>query len=102
MTGGIGRANLSHFYQHNFIFNNSADTELELISRTKGIDRIVDEFIFKFTHDQMIDWMYVDLPFFPFLSGYLGFKPESPTDCFAGCLACLLRTRKLKFLSQPW
>lgn len=57
MTGGIGRTKLSHFYQHNFIFNNSADTELELISRTMGIDRIVDEFIFKFTHDQMIDWM---------------------------------------------
>lgn len=64
MTGGIGRVALSHFYQHNFIFNNSADTELELISRTKGIDRIIDEFIFKFTHDQMIDWMYVDLLFF--------------------------------------
>lgn len=61
MTGGIGREALSHFYQHNFIFNNSADTELELISRTKGIDRIIDEFIFKFTHDQMIDWMYVNL-----------------------------------------
>lgn len=57
MTGGIGRTNLSHFYQHNFIFNNSADSELELTSRTTGIDRIVDEFIFKFTHDQMIDWM---------------------------------------------
>ncbi|KAL1852097.1 hypothetical protein Daus18300_012309 [Diaporthe australafricana] len=62
MTGGIGRANLSHFYQHNFIFNNSADTELELISRTKGIDRIIDEFIFKFTHDQMIDWMLPGVP----------------------------------------
>lgn len=61
MTGGIGRKALSHFYQHNFIFNNSADTELELISRTRGIDRIIDEFIFKFTHDQMIDWMCVDL-----------------------------------------
>lgn len=50
---------LSSFYQHNFIFNNSADTELELISRTLGIDRIIDEFIFKFTHDQMLDWLYV-------------------------------------------
>lgn len=59
MTGGIGRTKLSHFYRHNFIFNNSADTELELISRIMGIDRIVDEFIFKFTHDQMIDWYAV-------------------------------------------
>lgn len=57
MTGGIGRTNLSHFYQHSFIFQNSADSELELISRTTGIDRVVDEFIFKFTHDAVIDWM---------------------------------------------
>ncbi|KAJ4395877.1 hypothetical protein N0V93_000091 [Gnomoniopsis smithogilvyi] len=62
MTGGIGRVKLSHFYQHNFIFNNSADTELELISRTMGIDRIVDEFIFKFTHDQYIDWILPGVP----------------------------------------
>ncbi len=57
MTGGIGRDHLSAFYRDNFIFNNSADTELELISRTVGIDRVIDEFIFKFTHDQEIDWL---------------------------------------------
>lgn len=57
MTGGIGRERLSTFYRSHFIFNNSADTELELISRTIGIDRVIDEFIFKFTHDQEIDWM---------------------------------------------
>ncbi|KAJ0120226.1 lea domain protein [Diaporthe amygdali] len=62
MTGGIGRAKLSHFYQHNFIFNNSADSELELTSRTVGIDRVIDEFIFKFTHDQMIDWILPGVP----------------------------------------
>lgn len=57
MTGGIGRAKLSHFYQHSFIHSNAADTALELTSRTLGIDRVVDEFIFTFTHDQRIDWM---------------------------------------------
>ncbi|KAM5341245.1 hypothetical protein ACJ41O_015354 [Fusarium nematophilum] len=57
LTGGIGRDKLSHFYRHNFIFNNSADTDLELISRTVGIDRVIDEFIFKFTHDREVDWM---------------------------------------------
>ncbi|ROV95727.1 hypothetical protein VMCG_07623 [Cytospora schulzeri] len=62
MTGGIGRTKLSHFYQHNFIFNNSADAELELISRIIGIDRVVDEFIFKFTHDQVIDWILPGIP----------------------------------------
>lgn len=57
MTGGIGRDRLSTFYRDNFIFNNSADTELDLLSRTIGIDRVVDEFIFKFTHDQELDWL---------------------------------------------
>lgn len=59
LTGGIGRDNLTNFYRHNFIFNNSADTNLELISRSIAIDRIIDEFIFKFTHDREIDWLYV-------------------------------------------
>lgn len=57
MTGGIGRTELSRFYQHNFIFSNAADAELELISRTVGVDRVVDEFIFNFTHDKVMDWM---------------------------------------------
>ena len=55
MTGGVGRAKLSQFYRGHFIFNNSNDTELELISRTIGIDRVIDEFIFKFTHDKELD-----------------------------------------------
>lgn len=62
MTGGIGRDSLTHFYAHNFIFNNSADTELELLSRTTGIDRIVDEFLFKFTHDRELDWLLPGVP----------------------------------------
>lgn len=57
MTGEIGREKLTWFYQYNFIHNNPDDTELQLVSRTLGIDRVVDEFIFKFTHDRVIDWM---------------------------------------------
>ncbi|KAI8210333.1 hypothetical protein K4K52_012382 [Colletotrichum sp. SAR 10_76] len=72
LTGGIGRAPLTQFYRNNFIFSNSDDTELELISRTIGIDRIVDEFIYKFTHNKIVDWLvpgipptfkYVEVPF---------------------------------------
>lgn len=59
MTGGVGRDRLANFYRDHFIFNNSADTVLELISRTIGIDRVVDEFIYKFTHDQEVDWLQV-------------------------------------------
>ena len=65
LTGGVGRSNLSVFYRNNFIFNNSADTDLELVSRTIGIDRVIDEFIFKFTHDRELDWLYVPPSTFP-------------------------------------
>ncbi|KAK1657453.1 hypothetical protein BDP55DRAFT_761651 [Colletotrichum godetiae] len=62
LTGGIGRGPLTQFYRNNFIFNNSQDTELELISRTLGIDRVVDEFIYKFTHDTVVDWLVPGIP----------------------------------------
>ncbi|KAJ5559706.1 hypothetical protein N7513_002105 [Penicillium frequentans] len=57
LTGGIGRKELSEFYRDHFIWKNPKNTTLELISRTIGIDRIVDEFIFKFTHDTEVDWL---------------------------------------------
>lgn len=57
MTGGIGRESLSKFYRYHFIWSNPEDTNLELVSRTIGIDRIVDEFIFSFTHEKEIDWL---------------------------------------------
>ncbi|KAH6665667.1 carboxymethylenebutenolidase [Halenospora varia] len=62
MTGGIGRERLTSFYRHHFIFNNPEDTDLELISRTVGIDRVVDEFVFSFTHTQTIDWILPGIP----------------------------------------
>ena len=57
ISGGIGRDLLTAFYQDHFIFQNSSDTELELVSRTVGIDRVIDEFIYKFTHNREIDWL---------------------------------------------
>lgn len=57
MTGGIGRERLTNFYRHHFIFSNPDDTALELVSRTVGIDRVIDEFVFKFTHDREIPWL---------------------------------------------
>ncbi|RBR11049.1 uncharacterized protein FIESC28_09194 [Fusarium coffeatum] len=62
LTGGVGRASLTNFYRDNFIFLNSVDTELELTSRTVGIDRVIDEFIYKFTHDRTIDWLLPGVP----------------------------------------
>lgn len=57
MTGGIGRARLSNFYLNHFIHSNPDDTSLDLISRTVGTDRIVDEFIFRLTHSKQVDWL---------------------------------------------
>ncbi|KAJ5679920.1 hypothetical protein N7462_008164 [Penicillium macrosclerotiorum] len=62
LTGGIGRARLSHFYLNHFIFSNPDDTALELISRTVGTDRIVDEFIFCLTHVKQVDWLLPGVP----------------------------------------
>ncbi|KAH8700328.1 hypothetical protein BGW36DRAFT_446873 [Talaromyces proteolyticus] len=57
LTGGIGREELTTFYRDHFIWKNPKNTTLELISRTTGIDRVVDEFIFKFQHDIEVDWL---------------------------------------------
>ncbi|THZ29656.1 hypothetical protein D6C91_01454 [Aureobasidium pullulans] len=62
ITGGIGRERLTSFYRNHFIFNNPEDTALELISRTVGIDRVIDEFVFSFTHDRQIDWLLPGIP----------------------------------------
>jgi len=34
-----------------------ADTTLRLLARTVGSNRLVDEFVFSFTHDIEMDWM---------------------------------------------
>ncbi|KAK2785242.1 hypothetical protein FQN52_008581 [Onygenales sp. PD_12] len=62
ITGGIGRDRLTNFYRYHFIWNNPDDTTLELISRSVAIDRIIDEFIFCFTHDKTIDAFLPGVP----------------------------------------
>jgi carboxymethylenebutenolidase len=57
MTGGLGHAQLREFYGKRFIPQMPPDTELDLISRTVGKDRLVDEMVFKFTHSIKMDWM---------------------------------------------
>jgi carboxymethylenebutenolidase len=57
LTGGVGREQLQEFYSKHFIPNMPADTEIIPISRTIGSERLVDEMIFRFTHDIEIDWM---------------------------------------------
>lgn len=62
LTGGIGKERLTQFYAKHFIFSNPPDTALELVSRTVGIDRVVDEFVASFTHDRVVDWLLPGVP----------------------------------------
>ena len=57
MTGGRGRDEMVEFYGKHFIPRMPSDTSLRLLARTVGNDRLVDEFVFSFTHDIEMDWM---------------------------------------------
>jgi carboxymethylenebutenolidase len=57
MTGGVGHDELREFYSKRFIPQMPPDTAMTPVSRTIGVDRIVDEMVFEFTHTIKMDWM---------------------------------------------
>ncbi|HEY8224827.1 MAG TPA: dienelactone hydrolase family protein [Pyrinomonadaceae bacterium] len=57
MTGGIGHDELREFYSKRFIPQMPPDTNMTPVSRTIGVDRVVDEMVFEFTHTIKMDWM---------------------------------------------
>jgi carboxymethylenebutenolidase len=57
LTGGRGSAEMLEFYGRHFIPRMPADTQITPVCRTVGQGRIVDEMIFRFTHDTEMDWM---------------------------------------------
>jgi carboxymethylenebutenolidase len=57
MTGGVGHDELREFYSKHFIPQMPPDTSMTPVSRTIGVDRIVDEMVFEFTHTSKMDWM---------------------------------------------
>lgn len=61
MTGGTGYKELHRFYKHHFIPRLPKDTRIVPISRTIGPDRIVDEILFCFTHDQEVDFLLPEI-----------------------------------------
>ncbi|KAI0470385.1 hypothetical protein GGR56DRAFT_678724 [Xylariaceae sp. FL0804] len=61
MTGGGGRERLTALYARHFIFSNPEDASLKLVRRTIGVDRTLDEFVFSFTHDRVVGWLWVFL-----------------------------------------
>jgi carboxymethylenebutenolidase len=57
LTGGVGLEEVGNFYSNHFIPKMPPSTELVAVSRTVGVDQIVDEMIFKFVHSLEMDWM---------------------------------------------
>ena len=62
MTGGVGRKQLTHYYDRYFIPQMPPDTQITPVSRTIGHDRLVDEFVMKFTHSLQMDWLLPGVP----------------------------------------
>ena len=60
MTGGVGRKQLTHFYDNYFIPQMPPDTQIIPVSRTIGHDRLVD--VIKFTHTLQMDWLLPGVP----------------------------------------
>jgi carboxymethylenebutenolidase len=52
MTGGTGRAEVESFYREHFVGHWPDDVQVKSVSRTVGQNRVVDELIVSFTHDQ--------------------------------------------------
>ena len=55
-TGATGKEALRKFYAEIFIPQMPDDVELELLSRSVGQGRIIDEFILHLTHSVRMDW----------------------------------------------
>ena len=56
-TGGSGRAGVREFYANHFLPKIPPDFELTSLSQTFGNDRIVEEFVVRFTHTLEMGWM---------------------------------------------
>jgi carboxymethylenebutenolidase len=55
-TGATGREPLRKFYREIFIPQMPPDAELQLLTRSVAQNRVVDEFILRFTHTVRMDW----------------------------------------------
>lgn len=57
LEGGVGRKKLEEFYRAFFVPSLVEDFKIRLVSRTMGVDRVVDEMVVSFTHSDEIDWI---------------------------------------------
>jgi carboxymethylenebutenolidase len=58
----IGRAEVRDFYARRFLPNLPPDLELTPLSRATGGERLVEEFVVRFTHSVCMDWLLPDIP----------------------------------------
>ncbi len=61
-TGATGREPLRRFYAEIFIPQTPPDATLTLLTRTVTPERLVDEFVFEFTHNLQVDWLVPGIP----------------------------------------
>ena len=59
LSGGSGNRELAKFYDAYF---KSSGSSYDLISRTVGSDRVVDEVVVSFTHNKVMDWILPGVP----------------------------------------
>ncbi|TKA72709.1 hypothetical protein B0A49_04803 [Cryomyces minteri] len=62
LTGGVGQAALFRFCRDHFIPGNPPSLTMRLVSRTIGVDRVVDEMVLAFRHTQEMPWMLPAVP----------------------------------------
>ena len=57
LTGGDGKRALHHFYEDFFMPGLPPSFNTRLVSRTSGVDRVVDEFVVSFKHSVEMEWI---------------------------------------------
>jgi hypothetical protein len=62
MTGGVGQKDLHRFYRDFFVPGNPPSLKMKLLSRTIGVDKVVDEIFLSFDHTLEIPWMLPGIP----------------------------------------
>lgn len=62
MTGGVGKRALYHFYDDFFGPSIPESFNTRLVSRTSGVDRVIDEFAVTFRHTVEMPWILPGVP----------------------------------------
>jgi hypothetical protein len=62
LTGGSTASDLQNFYSNHFLTSSPTSLRMKLLSRTTGVDRIIDEFLLSFTHTHPIPWLLPSIP----------------------------------------